>query len=249
MQLKRSTIALLASSIILLVASYLLGPEQTAGPVQIGTAFIESPPAQLLVSTLCMLGGAFAAAAGALLIGAVLGTGAAFYKGFFGTVLKTSIDILGSIPRYILIIFLFSLYGKGFGYLIVGVAMACVPTTAENIRNHIAEQLAQGRYRAFLAHGLSPTKILWIHFLYYAGRQVMLRDLLTIFTIFLITETSISYLDPYVYLNFSATWGMMLSRLLHEQPLTHLQTWIVVGWFCIALFSLTAFRRRLGATR
>ena len=76
----------------------------------------------------------------------------------------------------------------------------------------------------------------------------MLRDALAIFTLFIVTETSISYLDPYVYLNFSATWGMMLSRLLHEHTLAHPQTWLLVSWFCLALFCIAHVRRRMEVT-
>ena len=161
---ERSTIVILAAGTILLAGAYFLGPEQGLGAVQIGASFIESPPLQLLASTAFMCVGALAAAGLALFGGLLLGTGTAFYTGTVGVLLKTGIDVMASIPRYILIILLFSLYGKGFSFLVLGVAIASVPTMAENIRNHIAEQLAQGRYHAFLAHGLSPTRIIWVHF-------------------------------------------------------------------------------------
>ena len=196
-----------------------------------------------------MLLGALGSATIALTLGVLIGTCAAFYKGIIGSLCKAPIDILASIPRYILIVLLFSMYEKGFVYLILGVGIASVPTSAESIRNHISEQLAQGRYRAFIAHGLSPFRILGFHFLWIAGRRVLARDFLTVTTLFLITETSISYIDPYVYLNFSATWGMMLSRLLHGQHLTNPMTWVVIGWFAVALFCIAALRRQVGANR
>lgn len=219
------------------------GSESLVGPVQIGTYFLLSISSQVFTAFLfaCVSGSITAALA--LSVGVPVGVGAAYYSGPIGAVLRVPLDILSTIPRYILIVLLFSIYGKGLTLLMLGCAIACVPTIAESIRSHVRTQLTEGRFLAFHAHGLSPMRILWFHFIFISARRLIKKEFITVLSLFVITEASLAYIDPFVYEGFSASWGMMLSRLFRNGHSAHPQTWLTLFWMCAFLLSLAEARR------
>jgi len=137
------------------------------------------------------------------------------------------------------------MYGKGLTALVIGCAIACAPTVAEAMRAHVAKQLAEGRFTAFHAHGLHPVRIVWVHFVFISGQRLILREALTIGGLFIVSEASLAYIDPFVYSGFSASWGMMLSRLIHAGQFDHVHTWLILGWMCTALLGIAVLRHGL----
>lgn len=242
MRLKLVTVTSLALGTLLLIWVTGFGPESTLGSIQFGTHLIHSLAGQLIVSTFFTCLGGLTTAFIALSIGVPMGVGAAYLPRAQRQVVRTALDATSSIPRYILIVLLFSIYGKSYEVLVLGCAIACVPRIAESMRAHVASQLANGRFTAFYAHGISPSKILWFHFVRTTGMQRMQRDLLSVLSLFVITEASLAYIDPFVYTQFSATWGMMISRQLHAGHLSHPHTWLFL-LFLTGFLIIVAFMR------
>jgi ABC-type dipeptide/oligopeptide/nickel transport system permease subunit len=224
------------------VAYLALSGWRPLGPLQVGSYLIDNLAGQLSVSTAFAVLGGLTTAGLALALGIPLGLAAVALPGLAGGAFRAATDTLSSLPRYVLVLFLFAIFGKSPTVLVLACGLACAPHVAESVRTHVGQQIADGRLLALTAHGFSPAHIYWVQFVFRSARPLLRSDVLTIMSLFVITEASLGYIDPYVFTHHSATFGVMLSRCLPgvlEGPAAG----VVIVWMGGLLFLFQTIRR------
>ncbi len=150
----------------------------------------------------------------ACLVAAVLAIPLGAVAGYHGGALETGIrwffTVVASIPRYVLVLLVLTIYGDDLWLLALAVGVAYTPTLAEAVFARI-EQLRSADYvLANRAYGLPGWRILWVHLVWAASRRLVGRHLVLLFGFFLVVETTLSYIGGFGVREPMPSWGNML---------------------------------------
>lgn len=233
--------------IALLMGLWWTGPG-LSGPLQFGTHLIYDATWQFTAALGFTLVAALLSTAMAFTLGLPLGIAAALWVRDTRWVAMVPGDLLSCLPRYILILLLFSIFGKSVLVLIVGCALAFTPVVTETTRTLINTHLANGRVEAFQAHGIGMGSVVFLHLLGTLGRKALLGEFISGMLLFIIVEASFAYIDPYVYSGLSTSVGMLVSRTIHGGYVLTLQSGLLFtglfGFLAIGLKTRSAFHAK-----
>ncbi|MBN1336940.1 MAG: ABC transporter permease [Deltaproteobacteria bacterium] len=151
----------------------------------------------------------------AVAVATTLGVTAGALTGFVGGVLASTIRYLStvtaSIPRFVLVLLVMTIYGSEGWLLGVAAGVAWAPALAEAVHQRI-EVLTRAEFvLAARAHGIGSARILLFHLLWVNGRRMVGRQALLLFGYLLVLETTLSYLGGFGVPEPEPSWGNMLA--------------------------------------
>ncbi len=152
----------------------------------------------------------FAAAVSATIIGAVVGLVAGYFGGVVDAILMRIVDILLCIPTFPLLIALASVLGKGVWQIILVIVVFGWMGDARLVRSVVLSLKEEQFTEAAKAIGVSPSRIMFIHFLPNVMAPIIVSTTLGIGSS-IVYEASISFLGFGVQAPL-ASWGNMLQN-------------------------------------
>lgn len=138
------------------------------------------------------------------------GAVAGYRGGWVEALVRWAFNVLASVPRFVLVLLVLSIYGDHLGLLAVAAGVAYTPTLVEAIFARIESLRSLDYVVANRAYGLSGWRILWVHLVWAACRRLIGRHLLNLFGYFLVLETTLSYIGGFGVQEPMPSWGNML---------------------------------------
>ena len=166
------------------------------------------------------------------------GAWAGWKGGWVAEGIRFLFTVLASLPRFVFVLLVCSIYGTDSWTLGVAAGIAYAPALSEAVYAKVSEFRQAGFVLAARAHGLSTPRILGIHILWVNCRGLVLRHLLQLFAFFLLLETTLSCLGDFGVQEPMPSWGNMIGigRLqFGESNANALATWAPVAaiWLSI----------------
>jgi len=150
----------------------------------------------------CLVSAAIAIPAGAI---------AGFEGGWIEAGIRWVFTVVASVPRFVLLLLVLSIYGDRLYLLAIAAGVAYAPTLAEAVFGRI-EGLRSAEYvLANRAYGVPSWRILWVHLVWAASRRLVARHLVTLFGYYLVLETTLSYIGGFGVQEPMPSWGNMLA--------------------------------------
>ena len=138
------------------------------------------------------------------------GAVAGYRGGWIEAVLRWMFTVVASVPKFVLILLVLSIYGDRLSLLAVATGVAYAPTLAEAVFARIESLRSADYVLANRAYGVPGWRILWVHLVWAACRRLIGRHLLTLFGFFLVLETTLSYIGGFGVQEPMPSWGNML---------------------------------------
>lgn len=139
-----------------------------------------------------------------------LGAVAGYRGGWVETALRWVFTVVASVPRFVLVLLVLSIYGDSLVLLAVAAGVAYTPTLGEAVFARIESLRSADYVLANRAYGVPGWRILWRHLVWAASRRLIGRHLLTLFGYFLVLETTLSYIGGFGVQEPMPSWGNML---------------------------------------
>jgi peptide/nickel transport system permease protein len=169
------------------------------------------------------------ACAVAAVVGIPAGALAGWYGGGVEAVIRFAFTVVGSVPRFVLILLVLAIYGDAprieytlevwryvldvsipISVLSLAAGLSFVPLLGEAVRARIEELRTAEYVLASRAHGLSPMRILAYHLVWAGARHAIARQLFSLFGYFVVLETTLSYIGGFGVQQPEPSWGNML---------------------------------------
>lgn len=148
----------------------------------------------------------------AALIGTIGGGLSGYFGGLFAACFRYLTAVLTSLPRFILILLVCSIYDGGVYLLAFLTGLVYMPQIAETVYRKVLAFRATEFIEAAQAHGLSDVRILFYHILYLNCMPPILKHMLYLFGYVILIETSLSYLGGFGVQEPAPSWGNMLAQ-------------------------------------
>ncbi|MFT7519761.1 MAG: peptide/nickel transport system permease protein [Kiritimatiellia bacterium] len=140
-----------------------------------------------------------------------LGGIAGYRGGKVASVIRYGFTVVQSLPRFVLVLLVCSIYGNDPVIIAIVAGVAYAPGLGEAIYTRI-EALRSAEYVvANRAYGVPEWRILVVHLLWAACRRLIGRHLLGLFGFYLVLETTLSYLGGFGVAQPNPSWGNMLA--------------------------------------
>lgn len=131
------------------------------------------------------------AVAGAL--GALGGTLAGWWGGWAGAGLRLLATTVATVPRYVLVLLVLTVWGNAPFWLAIGAGLAWAPSVFESVHQRVRRLVDSEYVLASRLHGIPDRQLLWRHLLWHGARRVVAFELMGLFAAFLVLEASLSY--------------------------------------------------------
>jgi peptide/nickel transport system permease protein len=177
----------------------------------------------------------FLVAAGAVLVGTIVGAVAGYFGGWIDTVLMRFIDVMLSFPSLFLNILVLSIFGSNFIYLVLILVITGWMSTARLVRGSFLQLREMQYVEAAKAIGVSHFEIMFNHLLRNATAPIIVTATLWVGGAIL-GESALSFLGLGVQPP-ATSWGQMLFNA-HEYMLTNPMLAVYPG-VCIFLTCLS----------
>lgn len=109
------------------------------------------------------LGVGFSSVAITVVIGTVIGLAAGFFGGWADNVLMRFVDVLISIPVFMLLLTVVAIYGSSVGLLIAFIGISAFPGAARIVRAEVLSLMPRDFVLAARVVGASPVRIMTLH--------------------------------------------------------------------------------------
>jgi peptide/nickel transport system permease protein len=169
---------------------------------------------------------------------------AGYLGGYAASAIRFFTTVLASVPRFVLVLLVCSIYGTDLMTLAFGAGLAYAPTLSEAIYTRI-EALRSSEYLlANRAYGVPPWRILVVHLILASCGRLIARHLVLLFGYFVVLETTLAYIGGFGVQEPQPSWGNMLAfewgRGTHPVTavapiLALVATVLAVGWVADAL--------------
>lgn len=150
----------------------------------------------------------------ACVVAAVLGIPSGAVAGYLGgpvrDALRYGFTVFSSLPRFVLVLLVCSIYGDATWLLALAVGVSYTPTLGEAVYARVDSLRSADYVMANKAYGLSGWRILWVHLVGAAAGRLIGRHLLTLFGYFLVLETTLAYIGGFGVQEPTPSWGNML---------------------------------------
>jgi len=151
----------------------------------------------------------------AVALATVLGVTGGAVAGFTGGVAASAIRYLStvtaSIPRFVLVLLVVTIFGDEGWLLGVAAGVAWTPGVVEAVHQRIQALTRAEFVLAARAHGLGNARILLFHLLWVNCRRMVGRQALHLFGYLLVLETTLSYIGGFGVAEPEPSWGNMLA--------------------------------------
>ena len=146
----------------------------------------------------------------AVLLAVPFGSLAGYRGGMTEAVVRFACSVVSSIPRFVLILLICSIYGTELIVLALATGLAYAPTLCNAVYTRI-ESLRDCEYLlANRAYGVPASRILVVHLIFSACGRLIARHLVLLFGYFLVVETTLSYIGGFGVQEPQPSWGNML---------------------------------------
>lgn len=150
----------------------------------------------------------------ACLTAAAIGVPAGATAGYMGGPVEAAIryvtTVIASLPRFVLVLLVCSIYGNDLPTLALAAGVAYSPTLSEAVYGRI-EGLRTSEYLlANRAYGVPEWRIVAVHLVFAACGRLIGRHLVILFGYFLVLETTLSYIGGFGVQEPTPSWGNML---------------------------------------
>lgn len=149
----------------------------------------------------CLIATALAVPTGAL---------SGFVGGWLARIVRYGFTVVAGLPRFVLVLLALSIYGNDPIVLAIAAGCAYAPALGEAVHERVEGLRGADFLAAHRAHGVPEWRLLGWHVLWGACRKLIARHLLTLFSFFLVLETTLSYLGFGVQ-QPRPSWGNMLA--------------------------------------
>ena len=166
--------------------------------------------ARLLLACQSFVGPALLACGVAAVVAIPLGAVAGYRGGLVEDVVRWGFDVLASIPAFVLVLLVLSIYGDHLWLLAAAAGVGYAPTLAEAVFARIESLRSADYVLANRAYGVPGWRILWVHLVWAASRRRIGRHLVLLFGWFLVLETTLSYIGGFGVQEPMPSWGNML---------------------------------------
>jgi len=177
-----------------------------------------------------------------LVIGVPLGAAIGFWpRSRLTGAARVGLTIVGAWPRLVLVVVVIAIFMVSVSdpaawadarlyVLALLVAISFVPQLAQELSERVLIFQREQFVEAARAHGLSDSRILFVHILWANCRELVLRQCCLLFASFLLVETSLSYLGDYGVPPPRPSWGNILSdvrsQVIHVRSLARPDSWM-----------------------
>jgi peptide/nickel transport system permease protein len=165
---------------------------------------------RMLTATEAFVGPGLLACFLAFLAAVPAGAWAGWKGGWTAEGIRFLFTVLASLPRFVFVLLVCSIYGTGPWTLGVAAGIAYSPSLSEAVYAKVSAFRQAGFVLAGKAHGLSTPRILGRHILWVNCRGLIARHLLQLFAFFLLVETTLSCLGDFGIQEPAASWGNMI---------------------------------------
>ncbi|MEE2751382.1 MAG: ABC transporter permease [Myxococcota bacterium] len=166
---------------------------------------------RLITATLSFVGPGLVACILAALLSICAGALAGWYGGWIGEGFRYLFTVISAIPRFVLVLLVCSIYGSTVWNIALASALAYSPKMVESIYNRIAYFRVAEFVLAAEAHGVHPRRILSYHLVWVNCRYLIFRHMLTLFSYFLLVETTLSFIGGFGVVEPQPSWGNMIA--------------------------------------
>jgi peptide/nickel transport system permease protein len=157
---------------------------------------------------------------------------------------RATLTIVGAWPRLVVVVVVVAIFTASVSdpaafaqvrlFLLAGlVGLSFVPQMAYSLAERVLFFQREQFVEAARAHGLGDARILGFHILWANCRNLVLRQVCTLFGAWLLVETSLSYLGHYGVPAPRPSWGNMLSdvrfSVIHTRRLLIPEAWTPSG--------------------
>jgi peptide/nickel transport system permease protein len=165
---------------------------------------------RLLSATEAFVGPGLLACFLAFLLAVPGGAWAGWKGGWTAEGIRFLFTVLASLPRFVFVLLVCSIYGTDPWTLGIAAGIAYAPSLSEAVYAKVSAFRQAGFVLAGKAHGLSTARILGKHILWVNARGLIARHLLQLFAFFLLVETTLSCLGDFGIQEPAASWGNMI---------------------------------------
>lgn len=166
--------------------------------------------ARLQLATSAFAGSGVLACLVALVLAVPVAALSAYNGGPLASLTRFTFSSLAAIPRFVLVLLVLSIYGDSSTTLALVAGCSYVPILGEAVYEQIERLRGEEYVLASQAHGLSGTRILWVHLVWAACGRLIGRHLLSLFGFYLVLETTLSYIGGFGVQQPAPSWGNML---------------------------------------
>lgn len=146
-------------------------------------------------------------------VGGTVGGGlSAYFGGPFAALFRYMTSLVTSLPRFILILLVCSIFDGGIYLIAMLTGLVYLPQLAETVYRKVLYFRATEFIEAARAHGISNSRILFYHILYLNCMPPILKHMLYLFGYVILIETSLSYLGGFGVQEPAPSWGNMLAQ-------------------------------------
>jgi len=146
-----------------------------------------------------------------LLFGVPTGAIAGYLGGIFSSIVRFLYGVLGSIPRFVLVLVVCTIYGNDPSVIALTAGIAYAPALGEAIYERVDRMRREDFVKAAKAHGLSQSDILFRQILWHNCRRLITRHCLFLFGFYLVLESTLSYIGDFGVEEPNPSWGNMLA--------------------------------------
>ncbi len=132
-------------------------------------------------------------------------------RGLWAELCGAPMALLGSIPRFVLVLVISMIFGDPLEVLGVAAGLAWAPALSAELSGRLRALSQREFVEAALAHGLHPARVLVYHLLWVNGRRLIGRSLLQLFGFVLVLESTLSYIGGFGVPEPWPSWGNMLA--------------------------------------
>lgn len=165
---------------------------------------------RLLLACRAFMGPGALACAVAAALAVPAGGLAGFYGGPVGSVLRFGSTVVASVPRFVLVLLVATVYGNSLALLGVAAGVAYAPALLEDVHARVEELRTSEMVLASHAHGVPTWRLLWVHLVIGACGGIILRHLVLLFGFVVVLETTLSYIGGFGVPEPTPSWGNML---------------------------------------
>jgi ABC-type dipeptide/oligopeptide/nickel transport system permease subunit len=156
-----------------------------------------------------------------LIVGILLGLSAGYGEGKLSTFANRVIETLNMVPNMLFLLLAISFMAINTYFILFLFGALTAPKLAELLKRKVISMKSEVFIESAIALGVTRRKILFVHILWYNCKDLLLLQLIYIFNLGVMMETSLSYIG----LGFGASvvnWGFMIYKAIGTTHLLQL---------------------------
>ena len=175
---------------------------------------------------------------------------AGMHGGWVAHLTRYVAGVVASVPRFVLVLLLLTIYGNTPTVLGLAIGLAYVPELAEAVRARVEGLRVADFVLASRAHGVPEGRLLWLHLVLGATHQLVARHLIRVFAFTVVVESTLADLGGFGVQEPQPSWGNLLvfewGRGLGPQVIAPAAALLITLAACAAAAGFVGGRRHAG---